>query len=77
MTLKPLDMLKKGLSKVTQSLKLHKGELNATLARKPEESISCSDEHWFDHEGSTVDSQRVIETLETASNYEHGVEHRC
>jgi hypothetical protein len=31
---KPLDVLKKGLSKVTQSLEFRKDELNAKLARK-------------------------------------------
>jgi len=43
MTLKPLDVLKKGLSKITQSFKVRKDELNAKLARK--ESISSSDEY--------------------------------
>jgi len=60
MTLKPLDVLKKGLSKITQSFKVRKDELNAKLARK--ESISPSDEYWLDHEANTVDEQRVIET---------------
>jgi hypothetical protein len=79
MTQKSPDVLvtKKGLSKVTHSLKVRKGELNAKLARKPEESISSSDRHWLDHEGNTVDERRVIETLEIASDYERGVEHRC
>jgi hypothetical protein len=49
MTLNPLDVLKKGLYKVIQSLKVRKGELNAKLARKPEENISSSDQHWLDH----------------------------
>jgi hypothetical protein len=72
MTLKPLDVLKKGLSNVTQSLKVRKDELNAKLARKG--SISSSDEHWLDHEGNIVDEQRVIETLEAASDYERAIE---
>jgi hypothetical protein len=46
MTLKPLDMLKKGLYKITQSFEVRKYELDAKLARK--ESI-------FGHEGNTVD----------------------
>jgi hypothetical protein len=54
---KPLDVLKKGLSKVTQSLKVRKDELNAKLAQK--ESISSSDEHWLDHEGNIIDDQHV------------------
>ena len=72
MTLKPLDVLKKGLSKITQSFEVHRDELNAKLARK--ESISSLDEHWLDHEGNTVDEQCVLETLEADSDYEHGVE---
>jgi predicted RNase H-like nuclease (RuvC/YqgF family) len=72
MTLKPLDVLKKGLSKITQNFKGRKDELKAKLARK--ESISSSDERWLDHEGNTVDEQRVIDTLEAASDYERGLE---
>jgi hypothetical protein len=72
MTLKPLDVLKKGLYKFTQSFEVRKNELNAKLARK--ESISSLDEYWLDHEGNTVDEQRVIEILEAASDYERGVE---
>jgi len=71
MTPKPLDVLKKGLSKITQGFKVRRDELNAKLARK--ESISSSDEYWLDHEGNTVDEQRVIDTLEAASDYERGV----
>jgi hypothetical protein len=71
MTLKPLDVLKKGLSKITQGFKVRRDELNAKLACK--ESISSSDEYWLDHEGNTVDEQRVIDTLEAASDYERGV----
>ena len=65
-------MLKKGLSKITQSFKVCKDELNVKLARK--ESISSADDHWLDHEGNTVDEQQVIETLDAASDYKHGVE---
>ena len=39
---KPLDVLKKGLSKITQGFKVRRDELNAKLAR--EESISSSDD---------------------------------
>ena len=72
MTPKPLDVLKKGLSKITQGFKVRRDELNAKLAHK--ESISSSHEYWLDHEGNTVDEQRVIDTLEAVSDYEHGVE---
>ena len=72
MTLKSLDVLKKGLSRITQSFKICKDELNAKLAQK--EGISSSDEYWLDHEGNTVNEQCVIETLEAASDYECAVE---
>jgi len=72
MTLKSLDVLKKGLSKITQSFKVRKDKLNAKLAWKG--SISSSDEYWLDHKANTVDEQRVIEILEAASDYERGVE---
>jgi hypothetical protein len=61
---KPLDVLKKGLSKITQSLKVRKDELNAKLARK--ESISSSGEHWLDHEGNIIDEQHVRTSTSTA-----------
>jgi hypothetical protein len=61
---KPLNVLKKGLSKVTQSLKVRKDELNAKLARK--ESISSSDEHWLDHEGNIIDEQHMRTSTSTA-----------
>ena len=72
MTPKPLDVLKKGLSKITHGVKVCKDELKAKLAWK--ESISSADEHWLDHEGNTVDEQQIIETLDAASDYERGVE---
>ena len=71
MTPKPLDVLKKGLYKITQGFKVRRDELNAKLARK--ESISSSDEYCLDHEANTVDKQHVIDTLEAASDYERGV----
>ena len=71
MTPKPLDVLKKGLSKITQGFKVCRDELNAKLAHK--ESISSSDEYWLNHEANTVDKQRVIDTLEATSDYKRGV----
>jgi hypothetical protein len=59
-TQKPLNMLKKGLSRITQSLKVSKDGLNAKLAQK--ETISSLDEHWLDHEGNTIDEECVIKT---------------
>ena len=64
-------MLKKGLGKITQAFKVHRDELNAKLACK--ESITSSDKYWLDHEENSVDEQHVIDTLDAASDYEHGV----
>jgi hypothetical protein len=71
--LKPLDILKKGLIKLKQSLKKKKEQLETKLARK--ESISSSDERWLDNEANTVDEQCILDTLESSSNYEQGLEH--
>jgi len=68
---KPLDILKKGLSKFKATTKARKDELNAKLACK--ETISSFDEQWLDSVANTVDEQRVLDTLEAASDYERGV----
>jgi hypothetical protein len=73
MASKPLDILKKGLVKFKESLKTKKEQLETKLARK--ESISSSDERWLDNEANTIDEQRVLDTLESSSNYEQGLEH--
>ena len=39
MTPKPLDVLKKGLFKITQSFKVRKDELNAKLVSNPNGSV--------------------------------------
>ena len=44
-TLKSLDILKKGLSKFMKMIQAHMDELNTKLAQK--ESISLSDEYWL------------------------------
>ncbi|KAG6858013.1 hypothetical protein C0991_004024, partial [Blastosporella zonata] len=36
--------------------------------------ISSEDEAWLDHEGNLVDLETVVDKLETASDYERGVE---
>jgi hypothetical protein len=72
MTLKPLDILKKGFSEFTNTIKASKDELNTKLARK--ETISSVDEHWLDHEANMVDEQSILEILESASDYDRGLE---
>ena len=69
---KLLEVLKKGLAKFTETIKTREKELSAKLARA--ETISSSDEHWLDNEGNTVDKQHVLDTLESASDYERGIE---
>ena len=65
---KPLKVLKKGLAKFAETVKVHKKELSAKVARA--ESISSLDEQWLDNEANTVDEQQVLDTLESASDYE-------
>ena len=72
MALKPLEVLKKGLAKITETIKTRKKELGAKLARA--ETILSSDERWLDGEANTVDEQCVLDTLQSASDYSQGLE---
>jgi hypothetical protein len=65
---KPLKVLKKGLAKFTETVKVCKKELSVKLTRV--ETISSLDEQWLDNEANTVDEQQVLDTLESASDYE-------
>ncbi|KAK2460995.1 hypothetical protein APHAL10511_006987 [Amanita phalloides] len=67
---KPIEVLKKGLAKFTETIKACKKELSAKLARA--ETISSLDEHWLDNDANTVNEQHIIDTLESASEYEQG-----
>jgi hypothetical protein len=69
---KPLVVLRKGLARFKETIKTRKKELDARLARS--ETISSSDECWLDNEANTVDEQRVLDTLESASDCERGLE---
>jgi len=68
---KPLEVLRKGLARFQETIKTHKNELTAKLARA--ETISSSDEHWLDDKANTVDEEHVLDTLESASDYEQGL----
>ena len=68
---KPLDILKKGLTKFKTVIKAHKDELNAKLTCM--ETISAIDDHWLDNEANTVDEEHILEALEAASDYERAV----
>ena len=68
----PLEVLRKGLARFTKTIKTRKEELEAKLARG--ETISDADESWLDNEANTIDEHRVIEALESASDYEQELE---
>ena len=66
--LKPVDILKKGLAKLTASVRAHKDTLKAKLVKR--EPISLSEELWLDNEANIVDEECVLEALELALEYE-------
>ena len=68
MALKPIKILKKGLSKLTKKIKDCRDELNTKLLAWKETILSL-DEHWLDNEANTVSEQHVIDTLESTSDY--------
>ena len=67
-----LSNISKSLEKGLPDLKTCKNELTVKLARA--ETISSSDEHWLDNEANTVDEEHVLDTLESALDYERGLE---
>ena len=56
---KPLEILKKGLTKFSKKIKEQKDALEAKLAQK--ETILADDKHWLDHKANIVDEQCVID----------------
>ena len=72
MPLRPLEVLKKGLKTLQAQVKAKKEKLQAQLHEK--KSISSLEEKWLDNEANLVDEERVLEALETASDYERGLE---
>jgi chaperonin cofactor prefoldin len=67
----PLHVLRKGLVKLHDSIKGRKDNLLACLNRK--EKISDEDEQWLDNAGNLVDEEIVVDLLDNASDYEHGL----
>ena len=65
MAQKPLEILKKGLTKFSKKIKERKDALEAKLAQK--ETNLADDEHWLDHKANIVDEQRVMLTVATTS----------
>ncbi|KAG6915696.1 hypothetical protein DXG01_010338 [Tephrocybe rancida] len=74
MALKPLEIQKKGLKTLRKKIKAKKTKLETLLAKQ--KCISSEDEAWLDHEGNLVDLEKVVDKLETASDYDRDVE-RC
>ena len=71
MSLKPLEVLRKGFNVLQGQFRAQKEKLQTQLAeRKP---ISSEDEKWLDHEANLVDEEQVLEILEKASDYERGL----
>ena len=68
----PLDTLKKGFNRLSETINDKRRTLVAKLSRK--EAISSSDADWLDQDGNTVDERRILDTLESASDYERAVE---
>ena len=73
MTLKPLDVLRKGLRILQTQVKVRKKEIQAQLAEK--RSISSQEEKWLDNEANLMDEQQVLEALKKASDYERSLIH--
>lgn len=71
MTLKPLDVLKKGLKLLQHRFKARRETIQARIAEK--KSISSEDEKWLDGEANLTDEHQVLDVLERASNYESGL----
>jgi len=70
--MKPLDVLKKGLTKLRDQIQERKVKLVAAL--KAGQPISELDQEWLDGEGNLIDEERVVEDLDKASDYERGIE---
>ena len=67
----PLEALKQGYEKLKKQFGHRKKVLEECLANQ--EWIPDDAEEWLDNEANLVDEQRVLEDLEAASDYEHGV----
>lgn len=68
---KPLYVLRKGLEHLRNNVKTRRDHLLAQLADK--QPITSEDEHWLDNDANLIDEERILETLEKASDYERGV----
>jgi hypothetical protein len=64
----PLEILKKALAALKDSVQKQKDGLVAHLNRK--ERISAADEAWLDNDDNYVEEDAMVSRLETASEYE-------
>ncbi|KAG6874845.1 hypothetical protein C0992_006290 [Termitomyces sp. T32_za158] len=67
----PLRAIKAGISQLKAEIKPCKDDLLARLGRH--EKISDADETWLDSKANLIDEEAVVELLEEASDYEHGL----
>jgi hypothetical protein len=70
MTLKLLDILRKGLKSLQNEVKAKRDHLLARLA--DQKFINLSEEHWLDDDANFVNEEQIPEALEKASEYEMG-----
>ena len=66
--MKPINILKKGLTKLRHQIQDRKTRLEDKL--KAGQPISDSDEDWLDNTGNLVDEEQVVDVLDHASDYE-------
>jgi hypothetical protein len=70
--MKPIEVLKKGLAKLHNQIRERKARLDVEL--KASQPISEVDQDWLDGDGNLVDEEKVVEILDSASDYERGLD---
>jgi predicted nucleic acid-binding Zn-ribbon protein len=74
-TAKPLNVLRKAFSKLKKSFEKRRKDLHHLLDRLARRAkLTDDDENWLDNDGNLVTEERVIDTLDAASDFERGVE---
>ena len=66
--MKPVEILKKGLSKLQNQIHDRKAHLQACL--QAGQSISDRDKEWLDHDGNLIDEERLVDDLDNTSDYD-------
>ncbi len=67
----PLNILKAGLAKLKKGVGECRKNILACLRRK--ENISNEEEQWLDNEANYMEEDTVVDLLDKASDYQHGV----